>query len=80
MSTPFKMKGFSGFGNSPINQVEEEKKTTKLSKERETEIWKTISKHFDVDSTEVKKMEKEITLNPKGEDRMKDLLESELGV
>ena len=34
MSTPFKMKGFSGFGNSPVKQAKNKKEETSLEKAR----------------------------------------------
>ena len=35
MSTPFKMKGFSGFGNSPLKQDEKKKKTKEEMTDKE---------------------------------------------
>ena len=43
MSAPFKMKGFSGFGNSPLNKKPTDKASdNKVKEEKElSELWKT---------------------------------------
>ena len=44
MSTPFKMKGFSGFGNSPMKQNEESMRTVSAV-DKAKDIWEKIKEY-----------------------------------